>query len=428
MKERKMRHIFALLTIFALSSFCLVNPPAAFSGPIYEENYDQILSGFLPHREGVKVGGAILHAALTSGVNFDSNVFLADEGERSDTIALVTPSVGVEVPMQDNRLSVEYEAGFSFFNQLNEQDHLDHRVRALLGINLTDFKILVDDVYRRFTNRAGSTEIGSAGTRTREEQNKADLSIGAEFDKLAYKATYTNKMRRFLDKNRALFGIMNYDDKNSVAQIGNLEVIYAIQPKTSILGDFSAGVVDYDSDLVPNSYLIEFMPGLKSNWTQNLKMDVRIGGRYQNYETSTFMFDGDFFGVVGRGEAEYSLTDDDTFLITAERTIRESIYQNVNYYNVNTAGLAYTHKFSDKLKANWFFDWQMNIYPTETTENGLTARRKDHIYRTGLSFTYEPQNWLAFEIGIEHRVRDSIKFPTLDYTDDVASFQATVGF
>lgn len=395
---------------------------------IYQENYDRVVSPDLPNREGLKVGNVILHAALRSGVNFESNIFYADQGEISDTIANMAPSFGIEVPIQDSRLSVEYESSMDFFNQYNEQDHTDHKVRGLLAINLTDFKILIDDTYKRFTNRAGFSEIGTTGIRTREEQNNVDVSVGAEFDKLAYRATYTNKIRRFLGEGQPLFGIMTYDDKNSVANIGNLEVDYAFFPKTTLLVEQSAGNITYASDHVPDSYFYELLPGFKSEWTDKLNMDIRLGGRYQDYSSSNLVYDENFFGVVGRGQIDYQLTDDDTFTLTAERSVRESIYQDVNYYVANSAGVSYAHKFNDKIKSNLFFGWQMNTYPTQTTENGLTATRRDHIYRSGFLLRYEPQNWLAFEAGYEYRVRDSIKFPTLDYADNVASLQATIGF
>ncbi|HAJ56742.1 MAG TPA: hypothetical protein DCL35_03105 [Candidatus Omnitrophica bacterium] len=428
MRHKSFSLAMIVFVFLFVSFFSLISPPQGSCAVIYQENYDMIMSPDLPNREGLKVGNVILHSALRSGVDFDSNIFYADQGEQSDTIAYVAPSFGIEVPIQDSRLSVEYEASMAFFNQSNEQDHTDHKVRGLLAINLTDFKVLIDDTYNRVTNRAGSTEVGTTGIRTREERNNVDVSVGAEFDKLAYRATYTNKIRRYLGEGQPLFGTMNYDDKNSVANIADIEVDYAFFPKTTLLLEQTAGTITYDSSLVPDSYFYELLPGFKSEWTNKLKMDMRLGGRYQDYSSSDLVYDENFFGVVGRGQVDYKLTDDDTFTLTAERSVRESIYQNVNYYVANSAGIAYAHKFNDKLTSNLLFGWQMNTYPTQTTENGLTATRRDHIYRSGFSLRYEPQNWLAFEAGIEHRVRKSIKFPTLDYTDNVASFQATVGF
>lgn len=425
MKTKKTALLKAFLLLMVWGIF---SAAPGVCGLIYEEGYDTITNPDLPHREGVKVGNVVLHSALKIGTDFETNIFLADTGEKYDTITRVAPSIGVEVPMEENRFSAEYEAAMSFFQHFGEQDHVDHKARTLLGINLTDFKIILDDNYRLFTNRAGSSETGTTGRRTREERNDVRLSAGAEFEHLSYQVAYKNGFRRFAGKNQTLFSTMNYDDKNSVYNLGNIEVDYSFTPKTALVVETSAGRIQYHSDLVPDSYLLELLFGVKSHWIEKLKVDFRLGGRYQNYEASSLMFDGDFFGVVGKGEITYSLTPDDAFGLTLERTIRESLYQNLNYYNTNLIGLDYTHKFTDKIEGNLFFSWQLNRYPAATTESGTTARRKDNTYRTGANVTYDVQKWLALKTGYEYRGRNSVKFPSLDYVDHVASVQATVGF
>ncbi len=426
MKRKNFYFLFVLSAFLFVSFFGLASPPNGYCVKLYEDNYDRIMSSDLPNREGLKVGNVLLHAALKTGVDFESNIFLANTAEKYDTVYAVSPSVGIEVPMQDNRLSVEYENSMYFFNRSKEQEHIDHKVRGLLSINLTDFKILLDDTYRRFTDRTGTSEIGTTGIRTREERNDFELSTGAQFDKLAFKVSYYNKLRNFLGKNQSLFGIMNYDDKNSMSNIGNIEVDYDILPKTTLLLDTSVGRINYFSELVPDSYFIEVMPGFKSDWTSKLSIDFRIGTRYQEYDDSSFMEDDSFFGVVGRGSAQYKLTDNDVIGLSLERTVLESIYQDINYYNANKIAIDYAHKFNDKLTGDIYYAWQLNRYPKASTEE-TTARRHDVIYRSGILFRYEPQNWMAFEAGYEARQRDS-NFGSLDYLDHVGSLQVVVGF
>jgi hypothetical protein len=398
-------------------------------GVCFNQVQAQITRADLPNREGVEVGDIIMHAGLSSSVDFESNIFLSDGGEQYDMIIGVNPFFGVEIPMEENNLSLEYDAKMYDFHRFYEQNHVDHQGQALLELNLTDYEITFSDVYKRFTNRAGSDETGDPQRKTRQLTNKFESSIAAEFDQLTYNVAYVNELSKYLGKNEILYNNINYDDKNSVSNIVNGEVGYKALPKTTFILQPAAGHIKYYSDLVPDSYFYETLLGVKGEWFDDMVIDMRTGLRYQEYDSSPAMHDDNYFGIVGVGSVDYSLTEDDAFKITLKRTIRESTYDGMNYYDTNFAGLDYTHRFSDKISLNPFFTYQYNRYPEETTEDAdaVTSKRRDHVYNTGCSLMYNVQEWLSLEAGYEYKNRDS-RFHTYYYEDHLTTVKATIGF
>lgn len=387
----------------------------------------QIYKGDLPNREGFKKGNILIHAALKTEIDFESNVFLAEENEKYDMITRVIPSVGVEIPMADNRLSLEYDTEIIHFDRSSEQDSVNHIGRASLDLYWTDFKITSNDIYRRFTNRAGSDETGVTGIRTREEHNEFDISVATEFDQLSYKLTYANRIRNFLDKNELLFGPMNYDDRNNMYNELDLEAGYLILPKTELVLEGVGGRLSYSSRLVPDSYYTEALVGVRGEWFGKLVVDGRIGAKYQEYDTASFVREDNYVDFSARGELDFSLTEDDSIGLNFTRTNQDSIYQNINYYTLNFIGADYTHYFTDKLSTNTFLSWQYNRYPKETTESTLTAIRRDTVYNSGALLRYDVRNWFAVEGEYEYSRRDS-KFPEFDYKDHIFTVRATIGF
>jgi len=387
------------------------------------------ISNDLPYREGLVIEDYfILHAAIKTEVKFASNVFYANEDEKRETITVLTPSVGIEIPMQDSQFSLEYDAPLGFFNRYTEQNYTNHRVRSLLEIDLTDYEFIFYDTYRRFTNIAGhDDELGSSGRRTREERNLFGLAVSAEFDQLEYKVGYENNVRKFLGKNQIISDGLEYTDYNHMYNQVDVEVGYKLFPKTTVLAEVVAGHLYYRSDFVPSSYYTEALLGFKGEWFNKLVFDVRGGVKYQDYGKSDRIINKDYIDFVARGNVSYKATDDDVIRLGYIRTNHDSIYENMAYYESNFVSLDYTHRFNDKLTGNVFASWQLMQYPHDTTVDGDRAKRYDNIYSIGPILRYDINKWVSLQAGYEYRRRRS-RFDSFDYQNHVTKLQITAGF
>lgn len=384
-------------------------------------SFAEIFNPELPGREGVKFGEIVVHSALTTAAKYESNVFLSDTDEKSDMITVINPSFGIEVPLRDNSISVEYDAFINEYSDHSSENHTDHKVNARAKIELTDYTIDITDLFNRFTTRRES----ETSVRLREQTNDARIGISAQFDQLGFEAGYTNKVQDYRS-NTVIFGPLTYDDRDYMAHIIDLTASYRFLPKTSVLLETDLGAIDYDNSLSPNAEFVELLAGLRGEPHENLTVNLRAGVKHQEYDQSSLLNDENFTGFVARGGIDYDITEDDRLSVSVERGIYESVYLNMNYYTLNSIGLNYRHDFNRKLSGRLFGSYQFNDYPDESTVAGETKTRKDDYYSGGAGLTYNIREWLTSGLEYSYTQRDS-NFGTYDYKDHVVMFRITIG-
>jgi hypothetical protein len=156
-------------------------------------------------------------------------------------------------------------------------------------------------------------------------------------------------------------------------------------------------------------------------------VNFHAGFKCQTYDSSDIITDKAFVGFVAKGGLDYFITDDDDIILSLERDVYDSIYQNMSYYTLNFAGLRWAHRFSDKISASVYGSFQYNIYPSQSTENGTTATRYDNDLGFGASLRYDIRKWASVEAKYDFRQR-ICKFDTFDYIDNQITLNGTVGF
>jgi len=386
--------------------------------------FSQLTNPDLPERDGVKLfERAKLHAALSTEEQLETNIFLANTDRKFDGITVLNPSVGIDVPFWDNSLSIDYNTGVYMYNTYHSQNHVDHRVRGLAEINLSDYKITLNDVFRKFTDRAAD----ESSNRVTRSINKGRVGVEAQFERLGFDAGYTNKLEIY-DTNDPVFGPLTYEDRNHDDNIFDFSIIYRFLPKTSFIIENDLGFIHYyNSSQVPGSWFDETLFGIKGEWFARMTLNFKAGFRYQSYDSSDIISDKDYIGPVFRGGFDYNISERDILAFEAEKSVYESIYANMNYYDLNQVGFKYTHKFNDKVSANVLGSYQINLYPSETIENGITAKRYDNYFEGGAGIRYDIRKWVSVEAKYEYKQRLS-RFDVFDYVDNVVTLRGTVGF
>lgn len=383
----------------------------------------------LPNREGIKIGDSnmLLHSAFRTKEMLDTNIYLDNTDRKFDSITAMAGQVGFEIPFGDNSFSADYVIEQFLYGTYHEENHTDHRVRGLLEFNLTDYVVTVKDNFNRFTNRASNED----SVRLKQENNEFRAGVEAHFERLGFDVGYNNLIT-YYDSNDAsdiTAGQMTtYRDKSYMTNLIDMTVSYKFMPKTYFLFENDLGFIDYyNSSLPPNSYFDETLVGVKGQWFSKSNINLKAGFRYQSYDKSDIYADKDYVGAVIRGGFDYTPTDRDIVVISLERSVRESTYANMNYYNLNMAGFTYRHNFNDKLSFNLSGVYQLNLYPSESTENGETAKRNDNYYIAGAGIRYDMRKWISFEARYDFTNKTST-FDIFDYVDNVASIRGTVGF
>jgi hypothetical protein len=382
----------------------------------------QIVNPALPERGGMKIAEVKAHAALTTSAKYDSNIFLSPSDEKSDLIMQMNPSVGVELPLRDNSLALEYNAFINEYARHDKENHVDHALEALGKIALTDYTISVSDMFQRFTNNRNN----ETSVRLRQMTNKARVGVISQFDQLGFDVGYSHEVSRYLS-DAPFFGALVYKDRDSVTHAIDATVSYRFWPKTSVLLETDAGLINYDSTLSPDARFIQVLTGLKGDLHENLSLNVKAGVKHQAYDSSALLNDKSFTGMVVKGGADYSLSADDKLSLVLERGLYESIYQNMNYYTLNQIGLDYKHDFTRKLSGGLSGAYQVNDYPTQSTEGAETKKRSDGQLRLGSRLTYNIRKWVAVGLDYAYTQRDS-NFSIYGYKDHQIMLKMTIGF
>jgi hypothetical protein len=380
----------------------------------------------LPKRKGVEVGNVVFHSAVSTGVTIDPNIYLASQDEKYDIINTLEASFGLEIPIQEHKISLDYLAQQYFFERYNFNDHLDQQVRGLLELNFTDYRVTLNEAYRKYEDLPGTDNT----SRLKEDDNNVRLGVTHETDKFAFDIGYSNIVHHFFSDD-PIFSVVTNKDRDYMLHVSDISVGYKILPKTSIVLENDYGFSEHKSQNSPDYYFDDILIGVKGQLHPNLTTTLLAGWRYQYFNKSPILYDATASKFICRGAVKYAFSDKDVFDAAMERTVNDSLYQDVTYYTTNFLSLGYTHFFTDKLSSRLFTSYQRNMYPTETTEiiggNSKTAARNDNAYGAGINLHYDIRRWLSAEIGYEFKQADS-NFVTFSYNDNIATFKVSAGF
>jgi hypothetical protein len=376
----------------------------------------------LPKRKGVEVGDIVFHSAISTGVIIDPNIYLSNQNEKYDIINTLEASFGVEIPLQEHKISLDYLAQQYFFQRYNANNHFDQRVRGLLELNFTDYRVTLNETYRKYEALPGEDNTG----RLKQDENNVRLGVTHETDKFAFDVGYSNIVHHYFNDD-SIFGVVTYADRDSMLHVADISVGYKILPKTAIVLENDYGYATHRSENSPDYYFNDTLIGVKGELHKNLTTTLQAGYRYQYFNDSPILYDDTASKFICRGGVKYTFSDRDVFDLGMERTVNDSTYKDVTYYTTNFASLGYTHVFTDKLSSRVFGTYQRNMYPTETTEGAKTAKRIDNAYGAGASLHYDIRRWLSAEIGYEFKNASS-NFNTFTYNDNIATFKVSAGF
>ncbi|GEM_PF-1019010 len=377
----------------------------------------------LPDREGVEITKLKVHSAAKVMEQYDSNVFLANSDRNFDFITVLSPSVGFDAKLGDNRLSADYEISQYLYGIWHDQDHLDQRVRVAGEAKLTDYKLAINDEFNIFTDRAANEN----SLRLMEKNNDFKADLSAQFNKFGFDTGYINKLRTYASKD-LMMGNLTYADRDRMDQSVYATLSYRFWPKTYLILENDLGYINYyETSQFPDSFYEDVLFGIRGEWTSKTVVNLRIGERYQHYDKSNIISSKPYIGPIVKGGLEYSCTKNDKILLILERADYESTYATNNYYTMNFISTDYKHKFGDKLSSDLFAYYQLDLYPTQTTENGVTAKRYDNIFGGGVSLRYDIRKWLSIELRYDLRDRLS-RFDIFNFIDNIIMLRGTIGF
>ena len=181
--------------------------------------------------------------------------------------------------------------------------------------------------------------------------------------------------------------------------------------------------VTHDTGKKSDSDYFDVLVGLRGEPTAKSTVEANVGYRSQDYEN----YGNDFESVVFNGNLVEIFTSRDTLRLDFVRTTNGTNYTNNPYYETTFIAANFKHGFTDRFFGSVGLSYQLNDYPTSTTEAGKTATREDDFWTGGVGFSYEMPTGITVDVKYEHRTRDST-FSTFDYRNNRIIFGLAIGF
>lgn len=371
--------------------------------------------------EGIEIWDMItIRPMFRIQLQYDSNVFLDENDEKDDWITSFDAGAEAEMEMGDVLLKGGYVFNMNLFAEHDDQNSYNHTAIGKIDWKLNDFEVIIKDRYRRFSDRAGSEDTA----RVARQKNVLSVDLLFERNRLSMDSGYDFIIEDYIS-DEFVSGTITYDEaEDRTEHIFREEVSYRFFPKTSLLAEGDVGFIEYDSDFNSDSYFLQILGGLKGELLKDSVASIKMGFRYQDYDETG---NRDFIGFVSRSNVTKKLSVKDTISLTTERSVNESTYRGMNYYVLQHVGLGYIHQFNDKVSFHSALAYQYNKYPKKTTENSVTARRYDHLYKGGCGLRYDIRQWLSAAAAYQFLQKES-RFADFDYVDHIISVSATAQF
>ena len=403
----------------------------------------------------VATTGAAMRKTLTPRISiqeqYDDNIYLEPENEDSDWITVVSPGISLDLETPDTTMNLDYEAGFSFYQDdtnMNSTRHQgrvawDQRLTRYLTLNISDTFVRSEDpiweaegrieeiarergIYYRNSGEASlSYEFGAedqitAGYRNGyvdDRSSRDEDSVGHEgflaLDTWFTPQFGTNITSRY---NRAEFELEEWDDFEQYG--AGLTINYRWQPTRRLYARYDLLYQDFEGE--PTAYQTDdyrvHQGALGIGVTLGPNTDFNIEGGY-------------FLQDYLNGDENDGVTFNGSFTTRTQRlsmSLAASGGYDQDYFSAENLG---SFKYRQVLgTANYLLTESVRIFGSASYrwEDFLETDpdRKDEVWRgtAGLSFSF--WRWLTLSLEGTHSQRDS-DYSRMEFDDNRVMLRLT---
>lgn len=349
---------------------------------------------------------------------YNDNIFLENRDDERDVDWITTISPGFEAKpeLKRHKFTQYYRSDIGIFYNHEDENSVNHIAKTDLELNYPDYKINFTNNFRYLTDPIGIEETNRIPVVT----DKADFSITRLMNKLDAKIRHGYYFLEYRSDAAigSFFGQpLTYGDLDRDERDYELETAWKLWPKTRLLLSGVYGEIDHDSGRKSDSDYYMILTGLRGQPTAKMTVEGKIGYRRQDY----FDIDEEFSSVVFYATLIEDFTNRDVLRLDFTRTPYETNYANNVYYEGSSFSLSYKHGFTERLFGTLEGYYQLNEYPTETTEGIQTDKRRDNYWSASSILSYEMPNGFILSLQYQFRQRKS-NFADFNYNNNRAIF------
>lgn len=362
----------------------------------------------------LQAGPLRIHPSLRSSVTYDSNILLENDDEREDVVYNIQPGVILELPINRHQIVAGYEADFEMFSKQrhNDQNDQNQNFFALADFRFPSWYINVLERFSETSGRSGTTFT----ERIPRYDQSINPKIGYHWKRFTLEAGFRHFMRDFRRQ---------VDDRFDFEESAWTGVLYYdLFARLKALVEYQVAQIDYDDNHLRAGTFQQVRIGLDGEPMPNLRVKIRGGLQFRNYEESS---EEDFNSFVGDIWAEYKIRPDLKLVARAGREPVEATFGEVNYYLEHRVGLGL--EYSPWLRWTLFggFDYIHHGYSERETLGSQTGFRRDHHFGGRYGLRYLMNDWLELELAYQHLHRRS-NFAPLEYTDHKVSLASVLSY
>ncbi len=334
---------------------------------------------------------------------YDDNVFLEPSGEKTDFVTRFSPGLNIRVPFGEYIADFRYTADILSFSQYPSQDTLNHILYGQMKLDFNGWGINLEDNFEDTSERA-DTELTP---RIDRQRNRLNLTSDIKFNRMVLELILKSQGENYEEK--------SWEHEDRVENIYGLLFGIKVLPKTSVIGEYNYGEINYSrgKGINSGSDFSQGFLGLRGELGAKCVANIKLGYQDRKYRKEGIPR---FQNMVITTALTERFSQRDTAKITLLRTAHESAYS--DYYRIDKVWAEWSHRFGPKTSWTINGSYQVNSYPQKTREAGEEKKRKDILSNLGFELRYRIQKEFSTSLGYEYRQRDS-NFTAFDYTGNL---------
>ena len=383
------------------------------------------------HAQGnIHIGKTKVTPKLAYKAEYDDNIYLEENNEKSDYINTVTPGIGFSFEgKRGNYLRAGYEVDLVRYSDYDDNNYESHKATGGFGIkSRPGLYLKVSDRYTDTADPYGSAELYKEGKKTKRLVNTLEDYVGYEFsDRFILEVQYKN----FVEE----YDLFTDRWQNKRDHVYGGKFYYKLLPKTSFLAEYrrttreyteQANATDNDRGITSSTSedykLDDYFLGLHWDPTAKLNGDLKFGYSEKSYDNER--------GWRKRNNYRYSYADKDTWIVETNlqfnasektrlrtkimRSIKESTDVTSHYYTDTTIGLDLNQAVGRRMYVDLGIDYNMARY----NAYGTAKAREDNSVTATVGLEYRIRPWLRAGVEYGYRRKEcSEGFEYREYTN-----------
>ena len=277
--------------------------------------------------KGIHLGGFLVYPKLTSGVQFNDNIYAAQSFVRSDALFTVEPEVDIRSTWSRNSLSAYVRASQDIYSRFSVEDSTSVAVGGSGRLDFGDSTLTADLSYNDSVLPRSAPNNGFIAKHP-IPYDTADysLELAHTFNRLRLTARADYEVFQFQNGvTSAGTQVLEQDENRGVATLtGNAE--YAISPAIAVIVTGAYNKRDYELNppAVPytrNSSGFVVGAGVDFDLTHFARGEIQLAYMDQTYESHLFKT---IAGLSAKGQIEMFPTEVLTVTLAGVRTVADS--------------------------------------------------------------------------------------------------------